>query len=766
METQSKLIGSENLSVQTTFKSTGKTLDLTASDPLLFRLLLSLTLMGLFAEWLHPFTAIVEGSSGNRLIEVLYVLTAVLLFIGMFGFRWFVSTWIYVASILFAWMYAFEEGVSLSWMRSYIDILQNDAVDLLNTGHYTALSQETRTLVLVIGWCMLVYSVQSLALFRRSIMLFAVATVLFLIGLETVLDLQVYADVIRTCMLVLLLQGLTHLARLRDSDASGVIRKSVYGIWIISVSLAAVGLVAIVWSGLQVMPAKELNRASLNDAVGHVQAWAETGYMQLGQEKAETGYNLSGDMIDMGQPIIQNSKPYFIADSPVQTYWRGEILNNYDGRKWSMKPDNLMPTTAINPFGSKNEVIAQEKGNLITQHVEFKQALRQDFPLFGGGIISKVVAVETGSPKALPVMMADPLAGTIKLAVDTNTAGVVGYKIETYIPKVELDKLRLQGGTDPSTIKDHYLQLPGELPARVKELGLQVTSGNTNRYDTVYAVKEYLAKHMTYTLDTRVPAQGQDFVDNFLFETKQGYCTHFATAMTVLLRSQNIPARYVMGFAPGQKYAGEANRYLITEGDAHAWVEVYFPQQGWVPFDPTPGAATGSIVSPVLAPQTSDNNIYNVFSYTWSSFINPSSWSKMLGLITVLNRLNWVLIVGTSLSLILLFLAVHHLWHSREMYRLWKQLHFTRRTFPHKKHLMAAANPVWEGLGRRYGAIDPGATVREYITSLNIEEEIMRSRLYSFADDWEKIAYDEVPPNRTTSIAFMQECWLIANQLV
>ncbi|WP_036738254.1 transglutaminase-like domain-containing protein, partial [Paenibacillus zanthoxyli] len=97
-----------------------------------------------------------------------------------------------------------------------------------------------------------------------------------------------------------------------------------------------------------------------------------------------------------------------------------------------------------------------------------------------------------------------------------------------------------------------------------------------------------------YTLDTRVPPEGADFVDDFLFTEKKGYCVHFASAMTVLLRSSGIPARYVQGYAPGRKAAGPGpQRYMVTQGDAHAWVEVYFPGAGWVPLDPTPASAAG-----------------------------------------------------------------------------------------------------------------------------------------------------------------------------
>ncbi|SDW69908.1 transglutaminase family protein [Paenibacillus sp. CF384] len=151
-------------------------------------------------------------------------------------------------------------------------------------------------------------------------------------------------------------------------------------------------------------------------------------------------------------------------------------------------------------------------------------------------------------------------------------------------------------------LEDTYTQLPKELPARVGELASQIVAdaGNpTSRYDQVEAVEAYLRSRYAYSLQSSIPAKGADFVDDFLFRQQQGYCVHFASAMTVMLRTQGIPARYVKGFAPGEpvenKSGGAAGLYTVRASDAHAWVEVFFPGVGWLPFEPTPGfAAPGS----------------------------------------------------------------------------------------------------------------------------------------------------------------------------
>ncbi len=131
------------------------------------------------------------------------------------------------------------------------------------------------------------------------------------------------------------------------------------------------------------------------------------------------------------------------------------------------------------------------------------------------------------------------------------------------------------------------LQLPESLPARVRELAAQVTADATLPRDHAIAIEHHLRDTYRYDLDAPALPAETDFVDHFLFETKAGYCTHFATAMIVMLRSVGVPARMPIGFTAGE-YDEEADLYVVREQDAHAWVEAWLPGTGWVDFDPTP----------------------------------------------------------------------------------------------------------------------------------------------------------------------------------
>ncbi|MDP4093321.1 MAG: transglutaminase-like domain-containing protein [Bacillota bacterium] len=140
---------------------------------------------------------------------------------------------------------------------------------------------------------------------------------------------------------------------------------------------------------------------------------------------------------------------------------------------------------------------------------------------------------------------------------------------------------------DLNSIYSQNLQLPQTLPKRVRDLALSITSSCSTNYEKAKAIENYLIKNYTYTLDPPSLKRGSDFVDNFLFKSKEGYCTYFASAMTVLARCCGIPARYVEGYILPAS-ANKSGIYAVTNEYAHAWTEIYFEGFGWVPFEPTP----------------------------------------------------------------------------------------------------------------------------------------------------------------------------------
>lgn len=159
------------------------------------------------------------------------------------------------------------------------------------------------------------------------------------------------------------------------------------------------------------------------------------------------------------------------------------------------------------------------------------------------------------------------------------------YDITSLVSTATADQLRTAGTNYPVEITSRYLQLP-QVTNRTKQLAEQLAAGKSNPYDVASAIETYLRQNMKYNENVGVPPKGQDAVDWFLFDSKQGYCTFYASAMIEMLRVLNIPSRIDVGFYPAT-FDNAAGGYLYKDLNAHAWVEVYFPSYGWVPFEPT-----------------------------------------------------------------------------------------------------------------------------------------------------------------------------------
>ncbi|WP_332897871.1 transglutaminase TgpA family protein [Haladaptatus sp. CMSO5] len=158
------------------------------------------------------------------------------------------------------------------------------------------------------------------------------------------------------------------------------------------------------------------------------------------------------------------------------------------------------------------------------------------------------------------------------------------YTVLSRVPQTHPDQLRSAGADYPEYIEDRYLQLPESTPDRVGEFTSQITANAENPYDTARVIEVYLESNKAYSLDVERP--DGDIADSFLFEMDRGYCTYYATTMVTMLRTQGIPARLAVGYTPGEQVADD--KWVVRGLDAHAWVEVYFPETGWVQFDPTP----------------------------------------------------------------------------------------------------------------------------------------------------------------------------------
>ncbi len=157
------------------------------------------------------------------------------------------------------------------------------------------------------------------------------------------------------------------------------------------------------------------------------------------------------------------------------------------------------------------------------------------------------------------------------------------------------DDLAAAGTDYPAYVTDRYLQLPTTVTDRTRTLARQLVAdaGATNPYDIAVTIQNDLRSRIEYTESPPEPPDDRDVVDYVLFDTQAGYCEYYASAMAVMLRTLDVPARVVTGYFP-PAYDDSLDGYIYREKNAHVWVEAYFPAFGWIPFEPTANRAAPS----------------------------------------------------------------------------------------------------------------------------------------------------------------------------
>ncbi|MEJ9159338.1 transglutaminase-like domain-containing protein, partial [Paenibacillus graminis] len=561
------------------------------SSPLHYRLLFSLAILGLFMEWLFPLLRTAVEPDTLRLLHTLLFCAAALLLWGSLRLSNLLQYTVQFMIMSLAWFYICDGNEGGRWLSLYAAEVPDD-LTLLFSGHISALSGNSRLLILVLGWGLLVCSVQQLALYRGSTTLFTLVTLVYLLALDMGFTVKTTGDVIVALGLILWLQALNRLLRLKEGTGSAVLPYTRWG----GLALAAALIITLAaWTGGQLYGARQGGPVTFQPVLDKMRHWA-AGQMQEASQQQQvqqgsTGYG-SGEA-ELGAPLASSAEAVFSVVANQPSYWRGESITYYDGRRWIRDGTAFLPfNLAALPGPEQKQAQEAGKDRRLIQRFQFAVPSSGGLPVFSAGTVAELENITLTDGSQLGYVLANPQKNSFRLPEAGGSVRVAEYTVTSILPESDPAVLRASAGMDPMSVRDSYLQLPARLPHRVAELAAKLTASADTRYTAVSAIRDYLQSGFTYTLKTRIPPPGADFTDDFLFVTKQGYCVHFATAMTVLLRSSGIPSRYVQGYGPGTLAADAVPpRYDVTQGDAHAWVEVYFPGTGWVPFDPTPAAA-------------------------------------------------------------------------------------------------------------------------------------------------------------------------------
>jgi transglutaminase-like putative cysteine protease len=272
-----------------------------------------------------------------------------------------------------------------------------------------------------------------------------------------------------------------------------------------------------------------------------------------------------------------------IGPGPIH-YWRSAVFGNYTGTGWENLDMHNAPGTpgATSDAQPPPPTGIEGKGEGI---VPGRYLLAQEVQIVGrhgATLFAASIPVETSAGTALQYAGPD---GTPLVY-----GSVSSYRVQSWVTETTDVMLRAASSVYPPEIAGTYLQLPASLPQRVRDLARRIVADAATPYDKAVRIQDYLRLSYKYDLKVPLPPSGQDVVDYFLFDSSGGFCTYYASAMAVMLRSQGVAARVASGFATGS-FDFTRSAYQVTPADAHAWVEVYFPGYGWVEFEPTAGLA-------------------------------------------------------------------------------------------------------------------------------------------------------------------------------
>ncbi|HEY0546312.1 MAG TPA: DUF3488 and transglutaminase-like domain-containing protein [Pyrinomonadaceae bacterium] len=257
--------------------------------------------------------------------------------------------------------------------------------------------------------------------------------------------------------------------------------------------------------------------------------------------------------------------------------WRGVALDYFTGQGWRKSKVGASRLYPANERGLFQLGTTDGLHHLTTQTFFVE-------PIDTGVLFaaSRVVAVQGAFPDIQRDTEGSLIAGR-------HDQGRISYRVYSDTSEPDASVLRTDAAPYPVEF-NRYLQHPPTLDPRIEKLARDVISRARaeNRYDQARAIESYLQTEFGYTLNLK--AGGKDPLADFLFRVREGHCEYFATAMAVMLRTQGIATRVINGFQTGM-YNDAADAYIVTQREAHSWVEVYFPESGaWVTFDPTPAA--------------------------------------------------------------------------------------------------------------------------------------------------------------------------------
>ncbi|MEW9180130.1 transglutaminaseTgpA domain-containing protein [Bacillus mycoides] len=549
----------------------------------------------LLLEWLRPLIGITNVGR----LDIFVIFIGICFTLSFFQTRWQIPIKIVTILFIIHFLYYKNAFINPSWLTKFFaDISRNSS--LFFQGDLLDISPVFPTLLFFLSFWFLSSFSSFWVIHKKRGLLFLALTIIYITTFHNLHLYNANYAIIRTVVIGFFMLSLLRIERIREMEHlqnyARAISKLLRPLTIFIVLSATIAYFAPKFGPQWPNPMDFLK--------------FNTSEASKEQEVSKIGYGL--DDSQLGGPFKPDNTIIFTAQTQNKQYWRVETKDFYTGKGWDVSENPKKIS-----FKNKNDVVSWYEPNTKTEITEATITMQKSYPhlTYPAGLVS----VEASSNVSYSV---DPFSEKIYTMHGDSSTTLNSYKVTYEVPEFSIENLKSvktnEGHETSPYFMTKYTQLPESLPQRVKDLAVNLTNDKDNRYDKVLAIENYFTDNsfVYETMNVLYPAKNQDYVDQFLFDTKSGYCNNFSTSMIVLLRSAGIPARWVKGFTEGTlentlASAEGENVYTIANNNAHSWVEVYFPGYGWIPFEPTKGFTNPYNFTNNTPASTSQNNEVN-----------------------------------------------------------------------------------------------------------------------------------------------------------
>lgn len=524
----------------------------------------------LLRESLLPVMALTK--TGYLYLFLLFIAFSFML--AVFNVKWFLTVPLKILFIIWAIQMIYFDSLIISWeVFSFIFQSIGNDVSVMLSGEWQSVSKVMRTSLFFLMVWMVTYLIQYWIEVKRSIFLFYFTVIAFLATIDTFSPYSAENAIIPVLITGFLLLGLLTITKLTAKYDRAFSFRQLPAVTMPLVFLLVVSMVlstvlpkfAPVWS----------------DPVPFIKSMADKDARD-GQTVSKSGYGTNDKKL--GGPFLEDDSLVFEADVDRRQYWKVETKDTYTSKGWEQSQEDH---TALQ-FAPGELLLSDSPNNSKLQSAKLTMTEKYPFILYPYGL-TKI------NTKHDAMFIYDEFMDKYETTIGDEPRPLDTYELEFVEEVYSLKELRDTPLAELRNMDDFeaYLQLPETLPERVGELAASITESSESVYEQAKAIENYFKSNgfVYERTEVAIPAGEEDYVDQFLFDTKKGYCDNFSSSMVVMLRSLDIPARWVKGFAPGELSKNENGEqvYRVSNNEAHSWVEAYLPEIGWVPFEPTIG---------------------------------------------------------------------------------------------------------------------------------------------------------------------------------